>query len=127
MIGFDMANPSPVLFEIRVDDSARFPAPSPDENGLEFYTALISLPSWSRYQSLKAYHSTVDIIPAMQGGGLVTVRRGRGVRQLTYPRTLSIEMTVYAILTELSVDTYIHGPEQVWAEATWVILGEVDT
>lgn len=120
-VGFDT-----VAFTIQPDDEARLALPVPDENGLETYTANVLLADMAAYRALKAYQSRVDVAPAMGGGGILTVTRGPGRRQLTIPLGGGLsDLVVYAVLVEIEGRPYLLADRSFAASCTWFVLGEV--
>lgn len=87
-----------IAFVVLVDGDGRLPAPVPDENGLDVYTATIKVASLSILNSLRALRSSVDPIAGMSGGGILEVRWGPGQRELIYPIGAGDEIARYAVL-----------------------------
>lgn len=117
-----------VGFEIVIGDDTFLPYPVPDENRMLQYTATVQLESQSDYFDLLAYHSTVSVLPAMGGGGLVTIERpmGGSPSTLTIPQANNSENDYPAILTDLSAQSRAFMSDHIIATATWIIVASDD-
>ena len=112
-----------VTFKVRVDDEARLPFPAPEtDSDAQMYQATILLDSLSDYFALLSYLSGYNLIPAMGGGGLVQVTRGRGTRTLTIAGSGGTEVAYRALLIALSARPYLNEDSHLEADATFLIL-----
>ncbi len=112
-----------VTFKVIVDDEGRLPYPVPaSDSDLKTYDATILLDSQADYDLLEAYVSGVTILPAMGGGGLVDVSRGRGSRTLTIPLSTGAERAFRAILTALSGRVRVMSDDTLAADASFLVL-----
>jgi len=113
-----------VTFSVVPDDGARLPFPAPTtDSDAKTYDASILLGSQADYDLLEAYVSGFDILPAMGGGGLVVVKRGRGVRTLTIPLANGAERAYRALLVSLSPRVRMFSDDHFAADASWLVLG----
>ena len=121
-VGFDG-----VLFEVVPDDGARLPVPTPADDGTyETYSASIIVADRATFDDLKAYKSYYSILPAMGGGGLVTVTSGRGRRTLIIPTENGNEFSYYAVLSSISGSLRMLSDAVHSADIEFLILGPVE-
>lgn len=112
-----------VTFDVSVDDDARLPYPAPaQDSDLKTYDATILLTNQAEYDLLEAYVSGITILPAMGGGGLVDVTRGRGARTLTIPLSNGGEKAYRAILTAISARPRLIEDTHLSADVSFVVL-----
>jgi hypothetical protein len=112
-----------VTFKVRVDDEARIPHPVPaTDSDAESYQATILLDTYADYLTLRSYVSGVNLIPAMGGGGLVQVTRGRGTRTLTIPISSGGEVSYRAVLIAISPLVYKITDSNLQADVEFLIL-----
>ena len=115
-----------VPFDVRVDDAASLPYPIQDDDGIETYTASLIVASKTNVDALKALKSTVTILPALAGGGLVVVEHGAGAKTLIFPRYSGVEQTETAILTAISARMHAVLSDHWSVDATRVIITSGD-
>lgn len=115
-----------ISFSVVPDDDGYLPYPVPDEHGLLVYTASVILSDQAEYLALLAYHSTVTVLPALGGGGLLVVERGSGRRQLTIPLSGGGETTYYGVLTSIQATARMLADDHVRADCEWMLAASAD-
>lgn len=118
-----------VEFEINIADDTFLPYPTPDENRLLTYTASIKLDNQSDYLTLlNTYHSTISVLPAMGGGGMVVIERpiSGSPSTLTVPHANGTETEYTAILMDLSAQSRAFMSDNIVVSASWVIVSSSD-
>lgn len=112
-----------VTFKVIPDGSARLPMPVPaTDSDAKTWDASILLANTAEYDALESYISGFDILPAMGGGGLVTVTRGRGSRTLTIPLSEDVERSYRAILVTCTPHVRMLFDSYFAAEVSFLIL-----
>ena len=113
-----------VTFRVVPGSDARLPMPVPaTDSDARTYDASILLDDIDEYDALESYISGFDILPAMGGGGLVTVTRGRGARTLTIPLSDGAERAYHAILVSTSPHVRMLDDSHFAADVSFLILG----
>lgn len=112
-----------VTFSVVPDGDARLPQPvfsTSDES--RTYDATILLASYAEYDALESYLSGYTLLPAMGGGGLVVVTRGRGTRTLVIPLGGGIERAYRALLVAATPRARMLADSYVVADVSFLIL-----
>lgn len=86
-------------FRVALDDEGRLPHPISDETSVRTLTVTAFIDTSATLAALEALVSTVTVIPALGGGGLVKTKSGPGVKVLIYPGPNGAEVSRYAVLT----------------------------
>jgi hypothetical protein len=88
-----------IPFDVLLDDEGRVPMPVADDTGLDSYTATILFATRSDYTDFRALQSTVTVMPALGGGGVIKVKPGgSGPFVLTFPAGNHADHSRYAVL-----------------------------
>jgi|GEM_PF-6661764 len=106
-----------------IPNGDQLPMPVRDEQGFTRYRASIMLPSRSEYNALVSYQSSIDIAPALGGGGTLIVVAGTGKRTLTYPAESGTEEVVQAILLSVQAQVRVLHDTHITADAEWILVG----